>query len=160
MGAKLEMKRTFIPLTVRPDSDAVLNVSDSDELGRRQAAKIVALASEVGLVGVARVGGSLAEGIAVGLDQVEEAPESEDAAEGLGAVTHGPLEPATELALADVEPATDVTDAGGRGLGGDQLDGGFDVRMGLRSLVDPLQERGLEERLLRVRARRGLECAG
>src|SRR2546430_341840 len=116
------MKSTFMSLTLRLGSDGVLNVSDSDELGRRQAAEVVALPRQVGLIGEARLGGRLGQGVAVVLDEVEEVAESENAAEHLRAVADGALEAAAKVALADVESLAEVTHAGRRRLGGDQFD--------------------------------------
>src|SRR3954469_18713244 len=113
MGAKLEMKRTFILPTVRRWSSTVLNVSDSDELSRRQAREIVGLPREVRLVGVAGFRRGLAQRISIGLHQVEEVPESEHPAERLGPVADRPLEAPAQMTFADVQLFAEVGDACG-----------------------------------------------
>src|SRR3982751_4880633 len=148
MGAKLEMKRMFMFSTVRRASVVVLNVSDSEQLGGRQAREVLALASDVGLVGVARFGGCLAERVAMIFDQREEGPEPEDAAEGLRPVADGLLEAATQVTLADVEILAQLADACCRWRSGDDVDGRVDVGIGLAHLVEALEKGGLEDGLL------------
>jgi len=61
MGAKLEMKRTFMSL----------------RLGGREAGQVVALSRQMGLVGVAGFGGRPCQRAPVFLDEGEEAAEAQ-----------------------------------------------------------------------------------
>src|SRR4051812_959969 len=97
------MKRTFILGPYGRRSAAVLNVSDSEKLGRRKPSEVVALAGEVRLVGVAGLRRSLGYRHVPILHQGQEVPEAEHAAEGLGPVANGFVEPAPQLPLTDVE---------------------------------------------------------
>src|SRR5438477_4939992 len=154
------MKSTFMSLRVWTISDGVLNVSDSDELGRRQAAEVVALPRQVGLIGIARLGGRLGQGVAVVLDEVEEVAESENAPEHLRAVADGALEAAPQLALADVESLAEVTHTGRRRLGGDQFDSGGNVRVRGVGVVESGQQGGFEYRLFGLHGGSGGQVGG
>ena len=112
------MRRRYDPRWPSPCHAEPTKLGRAVQLGRGKAGQLPALSRQVGLVAVAGPGGGARE---IGVGAGEEAPQSQHPLQRLGAVADGTEEAPVQLALAEAELGSELTDPP---AGGEQADDG------------------------------------